>query len=658
MKRKPITIILILLICFLIVGIIIDYFNRQSRGEISVVGEPAQKSSLNPFLWEMDESKEIESYSSSIHDFYFRNGRAYIYYKDFMFLVPEQSGRQIDIESHPIFNLVFFSKENALLIIRLFAAKDGKDIDLGSENIFVHKGWNRLYLNLREISFFNALRYPNSHVELQREKYMIKGLRLDFVNNIPGDSYLLLDFIRFYEEDKIDLFCSDYNIWGNGRNIECDGTRLFRKDKDSPAEMIISPLGYDSDVRKLYVIVYPKPKDLPIILSYRLYIMPEPPEVVEPDAGYWKSVGMTDGWAEIDTEGSNLAELKLGFLPHPNGNRELLQRVQVFYDRDVYSERFYPLSGLISAPYANGNRIESEYKRISGKGFRIIDLTPVSASFEEVNLALSKGYKVVGRIKADSDTAEIRRNAKLFKDFVSIWTVSGERNRFETVKKIIKDLQPDASVIYPDGDAHFIENTNKQEIPRQIRKLPNSWVKLDRGPVFFTGIVLIAFTVLIAFRKKTGIGFGFKVSHLKWFGLCLIASVVLLLPMVFLFKLGTYKFITFADITNALYRYGISAFLQELMRSVAIEYTVLLAFKNIKNINKKYLLALLITSMFFSLGHLGYPGLDLGKELSFLVITLFAGLIFGYLYVKTRSVTPPFILHLIADIFLFVFTTM
>jgi membrane protease YdiL (CAAX protease family) len=94
------------------------------------------------------------------------------------------------------------------------------------------------------------------------------------------------------------------------------------------------------------------------------------------------------------------------------------------------------------------------------------------------------------------------------------------------------------------------------------------------------------------------------------------------------------------------------------LRAVAIEYTVILAVKRIKQENKKYLAALLVTSLFFSLGHLGYPGLDTGKELSFLVITLFAGLIFGCLYIKTRSVTPPFILHLIADIFLFVFTTM
>jgi len=658
MKWKPLTLLLIVISSFILVYIIVDYFNKQSSASIDVVGEHNQKSNLDPFQWDMDNSTEIDSYSSSVKDFYFKDGRAFILYENIMHIVPKQNGRVIDIESYPFVNLVFYSKESALLIVRLFADMEKKETALVSENILVHEGWNRFFLNLRDIAFYRNTQDPKNLLEMERERVLVKQIRFDFVNDAQGSNFIVMDFIRLYQQDRLDLFAWDYDVWGDGRNIQNSKACLIQKEKDLPAEIAVVPIGFDSDVRKLYIIVYPKPDNLPITLFYRLYDMLEAPEVTEPDARYWLSVGMNDGSAEINTEGSNLAEIRIGFPPHPNGEGEIIEKIQIFYERDEKFERFYPLGGLITAPYAGGSRTESENINFPNRGFRIIDITPVPDCFEEINLALSKGYKVVGKMDGNANIESIAKAVRIFKDLVWVWTIRGDSARFNEVKKIIEQIQPDAQVMYPGNEPGFINKTNREEIVRHIRKLPNSYVKLDRGPVFFTGIVLIAFSVLMAFRKQTGIGFGFKVVHFKWFGVCLIASVVLLLPMVFIFGLGTYRYITLADITNALYRYGISAFLQELLRSVAIEYTVLLALKKIKMVNKKYLAALLITSLFFSLGHLGYPGLDIGKELSFLVITFFAGLIFGYLYIKTRSVTPPFILHLIANIFLFVFTTM
>jgi membrane protease YdiL (CAAX protease family) len=658
MKRNPLTYAMIVISMFVVVYIIVDYFNRQGSTSIDVVGERAQKNSLDPFQWNMDDSTEIDSYSSSVRDFYFKDGRAFVLYKDMLHISPQQNGRAIDIERFPYVSLAFYSKESALLIVRLFVDLKKKDTYLVSENIIVHKGWNRFYLYFRDIAFYENAQDPQNQVDIEHERVLVKQIRFDVVNDVQGTNYIIMDFIRLFQQERLDLFASDYKIWGDGRNIKNGKIGLAGIDSSLPAEIAITPIGFDSDVRKLYVIAYSKHEKVPMTLSYRLYDMSEVPEVIEPDARYWLFAGINDGVAEINTDEANLAEIRISIPPNTINDTDAIEQIQIFYERDDFVERFYPLGGLITAPYASGSRMESEKINFPSKGFRIIDITPVSACFEEVNLALSKGYKIVGRMDGNIDTDSIRKTIRIFKNLVAVWAIHGDGARFKEAKRIIQRIQPDAQIMYPGNEPGFINRTNKEEIARHIRKLPNSFVKLDRGPVFFTGIVLIAFFVLMAFRIKTGIGFGFKIDHFKWFGLCLIASVVLLLPMVFIFGLGTYRYITLPDITNALYRYGISAFLQELLRAVAIEYTVVLAMKRIKKENKKYFAALLITSLFFSLGHLGYPGLDAGKELSFLVITLFAGLIFGYLYIKTRSVTPPFILHLLADIFLFVFTTM
>ena len=658
MKRKSLTFLMIVISTFILVYIIVDYFNRQGSASIDVVGEHNQKNSLDPFQWNMDDSSEINSYSSSVRDFYFKDSRAFILYKNMLHIAPQQNGRVIDIERFPFVRLAFYSKESALLIVRLFVDSEKKETDLVSENMLVHRGWNRFYLYFRDIAFYRNTQDPKNQVDIERERVLVKQIRFDIVNDLQGSNYIIMDFIRLFQQERLDLYAYDYDVWGDGRNMKNSKIGLSRIDNNLPAEIAITPIGFDSDVRKLYIIAYPKPEKIPMTLSYRLYDMSEGPEVTEPDARYWLFAGINDGVAEINTDGANLAEIRIGFPPITMNDTGVIEKIQIFYERDDFIERFYPLGGLITAPYATGSRMESEKINFPSRGFRIADIAPVPGCFEEINLVLSKGYKIVGKLDGNMDIYSIRKTIRIFKDLVAVWAIDGDSVRFKEVKKIIEQIQPDAQVMYPGNEPGFINKTNKEEIARHIRKLPNSYVKLDRGPVFFTGIVLIAFSVLMAFRKKTGISFGFKVAHFKWFGLCLIASVVLLLPMVFIFGLGTYRYITLPDITDALYRYGISAFLQELLRAVAIEYTVILAVKRIKQENKKYLAALLVTSLFFSLGHLGYPGLDTGKELSFLVITLFAGLIFGCLYIKTRSVTPPFILHLIADIFLFVFTTM
>ena len=661
MKKGHLKILSAFLSVLIVVVLIVNYFSRQDVSTDSAREERRNRKDLAPFRWNMDNPDEIDSYSESVEDYYFKEGKLFLYYKKSMFISPQQKGRLIDIERFPNFTMTLFSKRTVILIVRFWAhSESGKPLGLVSENLLIHKGWNRISVNFRDLMFFEKIQDMKNRFDLLQSRIMVKQIRFDFVNNDNDDNYMFFDFIRLNQQGRLNLTPTDFYIWGDGRNFIENGNRLKQRDSKIPMEISMGPFGFDSSVRKLSVIVDTNGKNDQLSLYYRLYDMAEDPLVPDPDARSWKMIPMDDGKAEINTEGASMAELRL-FIPVASAGKSIaIENVKLFMERDFNSEQYYPLQGLITAPYAAGSRMETEIIKFPREGYWITDLEYDPVCFQNVNLALAKGYSIVGRMDGSFDKNKAEKTIRLYKDMIGIWLIKQKdgHERHEFLKELIERFEPDAHILEPGSDGDSLYKENKKDLQQKLGRLPHSFVKMDRGPVFFTGAVLITLLLLIFIRNKLEIGFAFKPEHLKWFGLCLIGSVAILVPLVFLLGLGKYRYIEIKEILSAVYRYGISAFLQELMRAVAIEYTVELALKKIKSIDKKYLTALLITSVFFSLGHLGYPGLDAGRELSFLLVTFFAGLIFGFLYIRTRSVLPVTVLHFVANLFLFVFTTM
>ena len=662
--QKLFKILFLILFTAILVYLIADYFNRQGISGVVSFSQSKERIVSIPFQWDMDSPEDIELFSENIKDAYFKDGQAYLYYESESHFDLARERKTIDIKQYHSLLIGLYSRSYFVMQVHLIKEEENGSIrNFYSEGILFHDGWNRIEKELKNMNFYERTKNKTRKIDWNEDVKKVNGIRISLSNYESKNNYVIIDFIRLRARNRIELTADTFEIWGDGRNIELDREKgTFNvQEMSKPAVLAINPIGFDPDVNKIDVNLIPQAKRHELLLSFRRHNVAKYSNN-DPDVDNWTQSIFDAGTRSFYSRDGNLLEMKFFFPAISAVEIPGFRAVQFSYKYDSYAEFAYSFHGIERAPDTSGSRYKEKKQNFPVKLYKAITLEMLPASFTKVNLNIARGYKTIGVVEGNLDRLYIERIVRLYRDFVDIWAVRNGQNatnrELQRTARIISSLIPHAAVIPTDRAVDFVKDTSRENLSQKISSLPPSYLILDRGPVFYTALVLIAFIIIAALRKRLEFGLAFRAEHLKHFGAGLIASVVFLLPLIFIFGLGSYRYVNISEIVSALYRYGISSFIQELFRIIAIEYIVRFILNKKKERANQYTIAVLITSVFFSLGHLGYPGLDVSQSFAFLLITFFAGLVFGYVYIKARSITPPFILHLTADIFLFAFTTM
>jgi len=648
-----------------VVYMIAGYFNEQGISGI-FGGEPTDSSDiykLNPYIWDMDSADEISIVSENVTNIIFYKSRFHFFFHETGYISPNQEKVSVNIERNSFLNMAFWANSKGLLNIR-FAKKGTEDNPESyvSEALIYGRGWNRIKKDLYLLKFFTSSTGESQRIDWDEDGPIAGKIRFDFRQSDEDGNYIIIDHIKIQPREKLTLRGERLNVWSEGRNVYYDQSDSLIKPKNTAQTAVLDvyPLGFGPNVKEVvFRLIADDRLPMNFIFFYRIYQLDEFVDR-EPSVSGWIHYPTSGDNIRIKTEGRNLIECRIVIPPYKPDDRVGINKVVIEAIETQETNNVYFTQSLKNVLPAFGRRIENEAVSFPPLFIKTIQLSLASSCFQEVNYYRAHGYAISGRIKPGVDGNEASIIVKTYKNFVSLWIATGIGKDVESYSatKLIREVLPDARIVDEKRSARRLRQLFEDLAKRKVMKRQPSMLIFDRGILFFLAVVLIGAVCLFGLKDSLEMNFRLRRYELKYLGIGIIASVVLLMPLVFLLGMGSYRYVSLAELLSGLYRFGISAFIQELFRIIAIEYIVRFILDKKRAIYNRYLIALGLTSFFFSIGHLGYPGLSFHDQLSFLVVTLIAGMIFGYVYIKTKSITAPFILHLIANLFLFVFTTM
>ncbi len=656
MKEKVKLLIFAIMLLF-IVYLIADYFNREGISGVFSFDMDKKHDDENviPFKWDMESSDELQETSENVKRIIINDGKLNILFEEEAGFLFNQRGRNLNILENSYMNIVFWSSSEGFITLNFI--KDERIFV--SRRIYYRKGWNRIKQDLLEWPVFYAGSEGNKLVDWEQEGWIAGKIYLKFTSSSKGYSYINCEYFKLVPQNYIMLKSEHFKTWSRSRNIKYDKTNssLVAENKDYPVSLIVGPLGFPVKTDEVELDIDTAGNIKPNMLIFFRYYYFNHFMNNEPGIGEWIFIASSSERIIIPEISGNMLELRVVLPPGEMDRIGGITGIKIKQKLDASISSVYFTDDLDLAGITAGSRVDKENINFVPLKLHLLNLSEAYDVFLQLNYLRALNYSLIGIIPDDSsgNTSELIR---IFRDYISLWVIDDAENAKPELKEFLFKQVPHARILNRKNSSEILRQEFNTITEQKVTLLTPSFLIMNRGLLFYLGIVMISGLFILALKDRIGMHFRFGRKELKYFGYGLILSVVILLPLLFVLGLGSYKFVTINEIMNGLYRYGISSLVQELLRIVAIEFLVLYALQKEKIIEKKYYLALVLTSVFFSLGHLGYPGLDFSQQLSFLLITLFAGMIFGFVYIKTKSLTAPTLLHIIADIFLFVFTTM
>ena len=318
-----------------------------------------------------------------------------------------------------------------------------------------------------------------------------------------------------------------------------------------------------------------------------------------------------------------------------------------------------PLFGTAHLPtYLPGMSIDQLLKRSNHSVWIRLPLTHPQFD-EKLDWLVASDISVVGAI----DLKQYNRDAimealRRYGSRIAVWELQSRRRqqgaRFYTdLYEGIRGISPTA-IIFPERvGPNYFQVLSLNGLYQFATASGTQEEVLDRGYAWFFVMALIALAIVIGLGPAVGYGFRFGKKELIATGIGVAASGVLLIPALLLTGLaGLTLPRDFAQLEIAFSRFVVSALLQEFVRALMILLPVAwLVRRGIKE-KQAWLWVVIISSLLFGLGHLGYPGLSAVEVTGFVIVTTLAGAIFGAVFYATRSLTAVMVLHLLSNVFL------
>jgi len=251
---------------------------------------------------------------------------------------------------------------------------------------------------------------------------------------------------------------------------------------------------------------------------------------------------------------------------------------------------------------------------------------------------------------------------KLFRSQIRCWELFNLKNappaKLIWLIKSIKEIDPHCIILPTRTDRRYFESLALTGLQKTVKESPAPELFLDRGFSWFLVISLCFLVIIVGLGKELGYNFKFGAKELKFFTVGLLLSAGLNLPLVRIMGEKILRLPSWVELTTAISRYAPSAVIQEFVRALLIIIFFKAFMAKSRRENLSWALSLLLSSILFALGHLGYPGLSIIKFRLFMAITFIAGMIFGMVFIKTRSLVATSLLHLCSSLLLFTFTLM
>lgn len=282
--------------------------------------------------------------------------------------------------------------------------------------------------------------------------------------------------------------------------------------------------------------------------------------------------------------------------------------------------------------------------------------------YETVNRLVAEDINIIGSwdLMISSRTT-ILSVIHLYSEQIKCWEFyQGDKKTPPALVQLFRDVRridPFSLILPSRVDRDYFAQVGLTTLVDFVRERPPSELNLNRGLGWYAVMALVFLLLIIGLRRDIGYNFRLGFRELSLVGTTLGVILGLSLPLMYLWGLGTLKFPTLEELTAALNRYPASAVIQEFGRALLIVITYRLLEKVVSQKKWRWLITLIGTSLIFSLGHLGYPGLSPSEVSAFIGLTFIAGLLLGWIYIKCQSLSATFVVHLLANIILFTCTT-
>lgn len=283
--------------------------------------------------------------------------------------------------------------------------------------------------------------------------------------------------------------------------------------------------------------------------------------------------------------------------------------------------------------------------------------------YEIVHRLVAQDINILGCFDLEKhDSSDILLLVKLFKSQIRCWELFNLKKmppaKLIGLIKNIKEIDPHCLILPTRTDRQYFESLALAGLQEAIKEIPTPELYLDRGFSWFLIISICFLIIIVGLAKELDYNFKFGRKEIKFFVLGFLLSAGLNLPLVRLMGEEILRLPAWEELSAAIGRYAPGAVIQEFVRALLIIIFFKAFMAKSQRENLSWSLALLLSSILFAMGHLGYPGLFALKFKLFVAITFIAGMIFGMVFIKTRSLVATSLLHLCSSLLLFTFTMM
>ncbi len=664
MKKRGINSIKIILktlavcaIAFIITWEAREYYGRR-RYEQQLLQRQHYAHFTSLFSWEMDQQGDILPNTNDMGNVTFENGVfSFVTGKDPYFYL-NLKGEMLDPKRFYLLSLRMYSEQPGEMRIFFWCDSPSSDQDGAySAPVKVASGWKEYRIDLWKTDFYQLLDPARSEARWGGTLGFIKTLRFDPPEGKLGNR-VEIDWIRFSKGVTLTHPMPYYQTLGVIHGLEylppSQSLRIIPGAEKG--EFISHPIGMGT-IRALWDISWSGEEGVYVqTRTGNTYNTDHPSWTPwSPPSTLWRSSSIESPPGKYlqyrlvlhQTEqeaGPRLQWVRIRYLdPSPPGENSLLWGTNLLPTVSRPEEVEERIAGLTNSPWV----------RVPMEGDRV---------YHTVNRLVAEDINMVGSWNLSSSRRSTILSAiRLYHQQVKCWEFcQGEQKTPSALVQLFRDVKhidPFSLIIPSRIGRDYFAQVGLDAVVDFVRERPPSELNLDRGPGWYIVMALVFFLLIIGLRRDIGYNFHFGFQELSLVGITLVVLLGLSFPLMHLWGLGTLKFPTWVELSAALSRYPASAIIQEFGRALLIVITYRLLGKVVSPARWRWAITLIATSLLFALGHLGYPGLSPSEISGFISLTFIAGLLFGWIYIKSQSLAATFVVHLLANITLFTCTT-
>lgn len=650
-RTQIIGLILIVAIALVVAWGASSYYGERRMGQDEVLRADAAVAAYTQFAWSMESAGELILDPAHIAETAFSKGDFSFRLVDDTYFLLNLQGRTLtpDYHFHLSVNAWTEMKDGRLGIYLYGRTAAGEGI-FATEPLPITSGRQKIELDFEKLTFTDV-RNPGSELHWGREILDAHGLRLDWDG--PAGSRVVVYHVAVRSGLRVQWMLADHFTGGETQGIGSIAREL-RLTRGARQGWFISPAFGVGSIDSFIDLAGTTSRG-EVSWTFR--------------SGHIDTLGQWQWseWMEPGEDGSLSALPPAPFFQVRVDLRRLAGAVPM---AESFSLRLFdsrppgsvgPFAGGSQIPWASYRYLRQfdDRPRESGEWLRLRFSDP---DFERwVEDLVGRDITIVVSVDLASVNFEkLLRVASQYRTRIAFWELL-PKNTITGPESIalfdrFRAAAPWATVFPQRIDGDFFRDLSLRSLGSYAREQGSVEENLDRGFWWYFVVVLIGILLVVSLGPVIGYNFRFGPKEMLDALFCLLISAAVVIPLMYLLALGGLTLPRdFAQIQVAASRFLLSSFVQEFLRAVALLLGVRYLVQAGVEFNRAWLIAIGASSLFFGLGHLGYPGFTPWEVIAFIVVTTAFGVILAIFLRRSHSLTVIALVHFIANIF---FSTM